>query len=90
MQIEPPIDIKNFLALGPKFSIPPSPSDICIPRILSDINNIAEKITNVSDRHLALARATNVITNFYHSNNHSFNPFRDLYFKTKKFLKEHA
>lgn len=59
-----PPDIQQILTLGPKFTIPPNPKDVNIPRLLGDLEAIISDIKVESDRNLYRAKYTNILTNF--------------------------
>ncbi|XP_072377245.1 uncharacterized protein [Diabrotica undecimpunctata] len=82
-----PFEIKKFLALGPKFSLCPSKSDIRVPNLLSDIESIIRPL-NDSQKDVVRSKCTNVITNFLHKEvkDHFLNKY---YMQTKLFLKNH-
>lgn len=86
--IDVPADIKNFLALGPKFSVSPTKKDFSLVGLLADIDCITKK-ANTNDRNLLIAQATNIVTNFINKDVHLNNHFNQTYKKTAKFLKEH-
>lgn len=87
--IDIPSDISDFLSLGPKFSIPITGKEIKFETILADVENIIEE-TPTNSRDILRARATNIVTNYYHnSQNLPPSPFNTIFNKTKIFLKSH-
>lgn len=85
--VDIPSTVMKLLALGPKFSIPPTLKDINIPFILSDIE-LAIQNYDDQKKNFYRARCTNILTNFVHksiNNNHYLNRCYD---KTKQFLKQ--
>ncbi|XP_074028848.1 uncharacterized protein [Leptinotarsa decemlineata] len=85
--IEIPQDIKNFLALGPKFSIQPCLKDINVPHLLADIDYIVDK-SKIQNKNLILSKSCNLVTNFLHNDNNFNNHLNVTFNRTKKFLKE--
>lgn len=83
-----PDEIKNFLALGPKFSVPPIISKIPIRKILADLEFCMSQF-NETDKNLKRAQVTNIITNFLHKNRNNNSPNTQLFLRSKRFLKEH-
>jgi hypothetical protein len=82
-----PDDIRNFLALGFKFALPPSTKDIKAIKLLADIENIIQSCP-VSRSNIYRARVTNILTNFY-NNPANGDHLTFLFNKTRKFLTEH-
>lgn len=86
--IDVPTDVKNFLALGPKFSISPGKGDFSLVGLLADIDCITKKV-NTDDKNLLIAQAANIVTNFINKDIHPNNHLNLTYRKTAKYLKEH-
>ncbi|XP_071055083.1 uncharacterized protein [Onthophagus taurus] len=64
-EIDPPENVKHFLALGPKYVYPLTDKTFCAKHILMEIESIVGSLsTNIRDR----ARATNILTNFLTEN----------------------
>ena len=85
--IEIPTDIKNFLSLGPKFSLPFLRKDINIPTLLSDVEFIIKQFPD-EKRNIIRAKATNIITNFIHNPKNNDDKFYSkILNKTRTFLK---
>ena len=83
-----PEHIQGYLALGPKFSLPISPKEVDIFRLISEIESIITCIP-VGEQDLVRSRATNLVTNFIHFNSYFQPPSQDLENETKRFLKNH-
>lgn len=86
--VDIPTDIADFLALGPKFSIPPDTRDISIPGILAEIESI--DFSNHPDLGSMIpARVTNILTNFVQKPKTTGSQQIVLYYRTRSFLKQH-
>lgn len=82
-----PTEIKQFLSLGQKFSIKPTPRDINLKDLLASIENVLGMYPE-GGKNVLRAKVTNVLTNFFQKPvNNSY--LRTLLFKTKAFFKEH-
>ena len=57
-----PAEVKNFLALGPKFSLQPSIKDFSIIKFLADFESIINNST-IENKVLHTAQVTNILTN---------------------------
>lgn len=85
-----PPDINIFLSLGYKFCIPPNTRDVCVAKLLADVELLISKFDN-NKKNIFRARVTNVLTNYLHKpSSHNVLFFENIFNKTKKFLKEHA
>ncbi|XP_050497247.1 uncharacterized protein LOC126878721 [Diabrotica virgifera virgifera] len=88
-----PDDISRFLSLGPKFSIEPIVGkDIPIRDMLADVETIMHSVTDAQLRDVLVAKSTYIITDYVHKNNSksSFNFYRAMLHKTRKFLSENT
>ena len=85
--VQIPTDIKNFLALGPKFSLQPSIKDFSIVKLLADFESIVN-ISTIDNKVLYTAQVTNILTNYIHNNKHSNNIWFPTIKKTIRFLKD--
>ncbi|XP_074025984.1 uncharacterized protein [Leptinotarsa decemlineata] len=83
-----PEDIKHFLALGFNFSLPPTTTEVNIPNLLSDIENLITGFCD-SKKNLFRAKITNIVTNFFQKPHDNKNYLNFLFEKTKTFLKNH-
>ena len=63
-----PLDILNFLSLGPKFCLPTSKKNLDIKRLLMEVEGVIAHCNTLSNKDLIRAKATNVITNFLNNN----------------------
>ncbi|XP_060525272.1 uncharacterized protein LOC132701408 [Cylas formicarius] len=86
--IEIPDDVRGFLSLGPKFSLPVSPQHIDIFKLLSEVE-ITIQNSDEQKRDLLRTRATNLITNYINSSvvTSVAPPTYDIERRTKRFLK---
>ncbi|XP_044747481.1 zinc finger Y-chromosomal protein 1-like isoform X2 [Coccinella septempunctata] len=81
-----PEDVKTMLALGPKFSVPVSANQTPIYRLITDIEDLIQKIPN-ERRDLLRAQITSITTNFIYRNQNKNYISEKLYNTTKNFLK---
>lgn len=84
-----PDEVKMFLSLGPKFSLPPSKKDVSLPRLMAlvESNNPGR---SKKEKDIVRAKATNIITNFIQQpNTPTRNYLVNLENKTKDFLRNH-
>lgn len=83
-----PTDIKNFLALGPKFSIPPLQRDTSLAHLMADVDNIVSNLTPTT-RNLLTAQAVNAITNHVHKIQQCNSQLHNMYRRASLFMKNH-
>ena len=83
-----PSEVKNFHALGPKFSVSPSTRDISIPRLLADVEYIVEKHDEPC-RDVLRARVTHAITHHLEKTGGNSSTLQIIFKKTKLLKKNH-
>lgn len=81
-------NVQSFLALDPKFNIPPSEQDIPIVRLLADVEPAIQKV-DIDDRISTRFRVANIITNYVLTNKSLYHPIHLWQKETRKFLKQH-
>ena len=82
-----PAEVKNFLALGPKFSLQPSIKDFSIIKFLADFESIINNST-IENKVLHTAQVTNILTNYTHKNKHLNKIWLPTLKTTRQFLKD--
>lgn len=83
-----PTAVQGFLALGPKFSLPITPTDINMFKLISEVESIIQYIP-IDEQNLIRSKVTNTITHYFHANINNKPPTSEILSKTKKFLKDH-
>lgn len=86
-----PVDIKRFLSLGPKYSLPTNNNNIPIDNLISDVEFFIQNSVTEEDRERVRGQCVNTITNYL---NHNKNKTRSTNIdnsekRTKKFLRLH-
>ena len=85
-----PVDIKQFLSLGPKYSIPFINNKIPIENLISDVEYFIQHSVIEENREVVRGQCVNVITNYQNQNkNKNGIKHRDVLIlkKTKQFLR---
>lgn len=87
-----PLNIKQLLGMGPKFSVDLEKNEVPVLDILKDTEYcIQQSNTDLNKDELRLA-CNNIITNYLHNpqkNDYQSNIIKDHFIKAKKFLKSH-
>lgn len=82
-----PEEVNTILSLGPKFSIPPTVKDIPMKRLLANVESIIE-LGEEDSKNIMRAKVTNIITNYVQEKRHDCSYIRQMFQKSRKFLKE--
>lgn len=81
--------MNGILALGPKFSVQPSPNEPSLYHYLTDIENILSCHNNNNTININRAKITNLITNWVKEPQPD-NFIKKNFIQTKLFLKNHS
>ncbi|XP_045463736.1 uncharacterized protein LOC123673296 [Harmonia axyridis] len=83
-----PEDVRTFLSLGPKFNITPKKSDLNLGSLLADVEGLVS-VSPPEMRNILTSKVVNVVTNYVHSRDTTYDPIRIMMMNTKSFLRAH-
>ncbi|XP_045482183.1 uncharacterized protein LOC123686213 [Harmonia axyridis] len=83
-----PEDVRTFLSLGPKFNITPKKCDLNLGSSLADVEGLVS-VSPPEMRNILTSKVVNVVTNYVHSRDTTYDPIRIMMMNTKSFLRAH-